>query len=444
MSTKSQKRYAIVGLGSRSRIYWEALSQKEYQPYGSLVAFCDVNQKRMKYANELRKEKYGLPPVPCYTEDRFLEMIRNEKVDTVIVTTIDRTHHRYIIQSMEAGCDVITEKPLTTTAERCEAILQTVERTGKCLRVTFNYRYAPRNQRVKELLSQGVIGTILSVHFEWLLDTRHGADYFRRWHRDKRNSGGLMVHKATHHFDLVNWWLDTRPVSVYASGGLKFYGKENAELRGERYPYTRTTGIPDAKGNPFALDLSQDLNLSRLYLEAETEDGYLRDQNVFGDGISIEDDIAVLVNYQNGASMSYHLTAYSPWEGFRIAFNGTKGRLEYEVVETSYVSGAEEDINRPDIRDAKEIQIQEEATVILRPLWGKPHGIPLPSGRAGGHGGADTILLHDVFIGDREDPLGLRADHKAGAWSILTGIAANKSMEEKRLVFIKEIVPATL
>ena len=50
----------------------------------------------------------------------------------------------------------------------------------------------------------GVIGNVVSVDFHWLLDTRHGADYFRRWHRNKRNSGGLLVHKATHHFDLVN------------------------------------------------------------------------------------------------------------------------------------------------------------------------------------------------------------------------------------------------
>ncbi|GAB4366443.1 MAG: Gfo/Idh/MocA family oxidoreductase [Spirochaetales bacterium] len=438
------KQYAIVGAGSRSRMYWEALCREEFQPYGTLVAFCDSNRKRMEYANSLREEYYHLPPVPCYAPEQFLDMIRKEKVETVIVTSIDRTHHHYIIQALDAGCDVITEKPLTTTAERADAILRAVERSGKNLRVTFNYRYAPRNQKVKELLSQGVIGSILSVHFEWLLDTKHGADYFRRWHRDKRNSGGLMVHKATHHFDLVNWWLETVPVSVFASGGLKFYGKENAELRGESYPYVRTTGAPRAEKNPFALDLSRDANLKRMYLEAEVEDGYLRDQNVFGDGISIEDDMAVLVNYRNGASMSYHLTAYSPWEGFRIAFNGTRGRLEYEVVETSYVSGSEGDVNRPDIRDAREIDIQEEAIVTLRPHWGKPQRIPLPSGRAGGHGGADAILLRDLFIGDREDPLGLRADHRAGAWSILTGIAANKSMDEKRLVYIKEIAPRGL
>ena len=49
------------------------------------------------------------------------------------------------------------------------------------------------------------------MHFEWALDTVHGADYFRRWHREKKNSGGLLVHKSSHHFDLVNWWLGDVP-----------------------------------------------------------------------------------------------------------------------------------------------------------------------------------------------------------------------------------------
>ena len=68
---------------------------------------------------------------------------------------------------------------------------------------------------------------VLSVHFEWLLDTVHGADYFRRWHRQKANSGGLMVHKSGHHFDLVYWWLNAQPVTVGAMGRLGFYGVEN-------------------------------------------------------------------------------------------------------------------------------------------------------------------------------------------------------------------------
>ena len=134
-------------------------------------------------------------------------MIEKEKPDTVIVTTIDRTHHRYICRAMELGCDAITEKPMTVDAEKCQQIIDTIKKTGRNLRVTFNYRYSPYNTKIRELIMNDAIGEVTSVHFEWLLNTRHGADYFRRWHRDKRNSGGLLVHKSTHHFDLVNFGL---------------------------------------------------------------------------------------------------------------------------------------------------------------------------------------------------------------------------------------------
>jgi predicted dehydrogenase len=421
----ARKRYAVVGLGSRSRMFSMALL-KDYQEHGELVAFCDHNQTRMDYFNQYYADELGAKPVPTYKPEDFDRMVDEQKVDCVIVTTIDRAHHRYIIRAMELGCDAITEKPMTVDAEKCQAILDTIHSTGRKLTVTFNYRYAPRNSKVKELLMEGAIGKVISVHFEWLLNTVHGADYFRRWHRDKRNSGGLMVHKSTHHFDLVNWWLGTQPETVFGFGDLMFYGRANAEERGVTKFYDRAFGRPHAEDDPFALHLDRHEGLRRMYLEAEHEEGYVRDQSVFGDGISIEDDMAVLVRYRNKATMSYHLTTYSPWEGYRIGFNGTEGRLEYEVHENSYVSGSESDTNRPEVRDAKEIEINEPSRILVRPLWGKPMEVEVSSSE-GGHGGGDRRLLEDVFLGNQADPLGRAANHVDGAMSILTGIAANKS-----------------
>jgi hypothetical protein len=226
---------------------------------------------------------------------------------------------------------------------------------------------------------------------------------------------------------------------VYAQGGLVFYGRENAEARGVTALYDRGTGHPNAAADPFALDLSKDETLRCMYLEAEMHDGYRRDQSVFSDGISIEDDLSAIVRYASGAVMSYHLTAYSPWEGYRVAFNGTKGRLEYEVVETSYVSGAEGDQNRPDLRDSKEVEVRESVRILVRPLWGKPLEIELPAESDSGHGGGDVRLLRDVLIGDQEDPLGRAADHRSGADSIMVGIAANRSLATGRAVRIREL-----
>lgn len=431
-------RYAIVGLGSRSRMFSNALL-KNYRENSELVAFCDLNQTRMDYYNALFAKEFDIAPVATYKPDGFDPMIREQKVDCVIVTTIDRAHHKYIIRAMELGCDAISEKPMTTDAEKCQAILDVVKKTGKNLTVTFNYRYSPRNSKVKELLQSGAIGEVISVHFEWLLDTVHGADYFRRWHRDKRNSGGLMVHKSTHHFDLVNWWLDSTPETVFGMGDLRFYGRENAENRGVTEFYSRAHGNAAARNDPFAIKMAENAGMKAMYLDAEHEDGYIRDQSVFGDNISIEDDMSVLVRYKNRATMTYHLTAYSPWEGYRVAFNGTKGRLEYEVTENPYVSGADNDTNRPDIRDSTEVTVHEPARILIRPLHARPLQIEVTSDE-GGHGGGDQRLLEDVFRPGTPDPLGRAANHEDGALSILTGIAANKSFTTGLPVQVKDLV----
>ncbi|MBC2604322.1 Gfo/Idh/MocA family protein [Puniceicoccus vermicola] len=417
MNETPRKRFAIVGLGGRSSLFSEALL-KDYKDTSELVALCDTNQTRMDFHNASFAKKYEAGPFPTYAAADFDRMVAEKKPDVVIVTTMDRTHHKYIIRAMELGCDAISEKPMTTDENKCQEILDAVERTGQKLKVTFNYRYAPSRTKVKELISNGTIGDITSVHFEWLLDTKHGADYFRRWHRDKLNSGGLMVHKSTHHFDLVNWWLGSSPETVYGMGKLAFYGKENAEKRGVEKFYYRGTNDPNAKDDPFALDLNSDETLKGLYLNAEKEDGYLRDQSVFSSGINIEDTMNVLVRYKSGTQMSYSLTAYSPWEGLRIAFNGTKGRIELEEVEKSYVntgggtSGEGEASSR---------------TLLVRPLWEKPYEVELEEGE-GSHGGGDVVMLRDIFgDGKQEDPFRRAASHVDGAQSILTGIAANKS-----------------
>lgn len=429
-SPSPKTRYAIVGTGSRSFMFAEAILNT-YKNAGTLVAVCDNNRLRMEYHNRRYAERWSAGPIPMYDAREFSRMIEQEKPETVIVTTVDRTHHDYIIRAMEAGCDVITEKPMTVDAGKCRDILAAVRRTGRRLRVSFNYRYSPSRSKVKEVLMAGTIGEVKSVHFEWLLDTRHGADYFRRWHRDKRNGGGLMVHKATHHFDLVNWWLGSEPETVFGLGSLSFYGRENGERQGNYRPYIRSTGDPAAKGDPFGIDLKDGGSLQGLYLDAEKADGYLRDQNVFGDGISIEDTMNLVVRYRNGAQLSYSLTAYSPWEGYRVAFNGTKGRLELDQLESSYISAGDGGLGDG-------LSTSQRLTVF--PHWTKPYHVEIPK-PSGGHGGGDALLLEDLFeLPGRVDPLCRAAGHRDGALSILTGVAANRSFETGLPVRVADLV----
>ena len=176
----ARKRYALIGTGGRARFFYQAVAT-DFKDRAELVAFCDINQTRLDHANWILENDCDHPRIPTYKADRFDEMIANEKPDVVIVTTVDRTHHRYIIRAMELGCDVITEKPMTVDEEKCQQILDAVKSTNRNLRVTFNYRYSPHNTKVRELIMNDAIGQVTSVHFEWMLNTRHGADYFRRW-----------------------------------------------------------------------------------------------------------------------------------------------------------------------------------------------------------------------------------------------------------------------
>ena len=429
MSQPGKQRHAIVGLGARSGMYARAILST-YADRHALVALCDTNRTRMRWCNA-NYRKWGAPrDVPAYHADHFARAIERERPDSVIVTSVDRTHAHYIVQALELGCDVISEKPMTTDAESCRRILDAVARTGRKLRVTFNYRYSPVRATVKDLLSRGTIGDVKAVHFEWLLDTRHGADYFRRWHRDKRNSGGLLVHKASHHFDLVNWWLDSSPQRVFALGSLAFYGRANAQARGVAKFYERGTDDPNAAGDPFALDLAANRVLRGLYLDAEHEDGYRRDQSVFGDGISIEDTMNLVVLYKNGAQMSYTLSAYCPWEGYRVAFIGTQGRIELDDREQSHVDAT---------TGAIDASLGASCRILVLPHWSAPYEVTPPSA-VGEHGGGDALLLADLFGEATPDPLHRAADHLDGARSILTGIAANASLATGKPIDVDDLV----
>ncbi|MQA88283.1 MAG: gfo/Idh/MocA family oxidoreductase [Streptosporangiales bacterium] len=450
------RRYAFVGTGHRAELYFTALLQT-HTDVGSPVALCDVNGTRMGYYNELwSTARPGAEPLPTYHASEFDLLLERERPDAVVVTTIDATHHHYVCSALDRGVHVVVEKPLTTDAAGCRAIAAAAERSDAELVVTFNYRYAPRNSKVKELLAERVIGEVTSVHFEWLLDTVHGADYFRRWHRDKSRSGGLLVHKSSHHFDLVNWWLDAVPDTVFAFGHLRFYGRENAGARGLGPRHHRSHGAAEATSDPFAIDLAASHRLRRLYLDAEHEDGYLRDLDVFGEGITIEDNMALLVRYADRALLTYSLNAHAPWEGYRVAFNGTAGRLELDVCERSWVrpAGTEGVVGRGAVGgrpvidptaggadgsdggpggaapDEERAPRRPGTRLILQRHWEPARRIHGAEGEGGhgGHGGGDALLLDDVFRRTAADPLGRRAGYLDGIRSVLVGAAANRSI----------------
>jgi predicted dehydrogenase len=406
--TASRKRVALVGTGIRGVTMWGTGVAKPYADLVEFVGLCDINRKRV----EVGKQIIG---VDCITFTDFDRMVKETKPETIIVTTKDSTHDQFIIRAMELGCDVITEKPMTTDEKKCQAILDAEKKYGKKITVTFNYRYSAIAEKIKEILTSGTIGPVTSVDFHWYLDVQHGADYFRRWHAYKESSGSLWVHKATHHFDMINWALEADPVEVSAFGELKNYGR-NGKLRGKN---CRT--CPHKTECKFYWDMTKNQMLMKLYAECESEDGYLRDACVYREDINIWDTMTANVKYSNGALMSYSLNTFMPYEGYHLAFNGINGRLDVRAYE-----------RQPWTPPAT-------AEIRVTKNFGKSELVEMKVG-LGGHFGADPKLKDMIFKPDTPDPLKQRAGSRAGAMSLLTGVAAMRSIEQHKPIKVADLI----
>jgi predicted dehydrogenase len=314
------------------------------------------------------------------------------------------------------GCDVITEKPLTTDETKLKAILDAQKKfSGNKIIVAHNYRYTPVRAKIKELLMQERVGRLTSVDFHWYLDIHHGADYFRRWHRLRENSGSLLNHKASHHFDLLNWWINSDPETVHAFGALEFYGK-NHEFR-----HSNCRPCPFKDKCQFYFDMTKDARLMELYAVNEKYDGYLRDGCVWKEDIDIFDKMAVQIRYANKVQVSYSLTTYSPYEGYRIAFNGTKGRLDFWMHEA-----------QPWPMDSyDEIHITDN--------FGKAEFLQIPRVTED-HGGGDKLLKEKIFKDpSMPDPYKQAANVRDGAMAVLIGVAARKSIDSGNPVHIADL-----
>lgn len=390
-------RVAMVGTGWRGSLTWGKEIVENYADVAEIVGLCDINGKRVEVAKKL----IGTA-APTFVD--FERMVEQTKPDCVLVTTVDSTHYRYIIRALELGCNVITEKPLCTDEQQCREILNAAKNSSKKITVGHNGRHMAEAKKVKALLMEKTIGDVISVDYHEYLDTDHGASYFRRWHRLKVNSGTLLLSKACHHFDQVNWWIDSRPVEVVAFGDLRFYGRNNS------FRSTHCRGCPFKNQCKFYWDVSQDKLAMRLYVDCESEDGYLRDGCVWREDIDIYDTMAVNVKYENGAYLRWTGETSLPFEGQAISINGSRGRIDYN----NFSGGGF--VNR-ELRLTRNFG-KSEVIANLEPQL------------AGGHGGADTSLLNLTFRqSNASDPLGLHADHWAGAMASLVGIAAYKSIE---------------
>lgn len=412
----ARRRAVLVGTGNRGTATWGRDLVRGYSEQVELVGLCDINPKRVAVAREL----IGVQ-APTYLARDFDRMVRETKPDVVIVTTTDSFHADYVVRALELGCDVLSEKPLATEADQCQRILEAEARTGKRVLVTFNARHGRSAEEIKRILMSGVLGRITAAEYEEYLDVDHGASYFRRWHGLARYSGTLLVHKASHHFDQMNWWLEAEPVEVNANGKVAFYGHNNP-FRG-----AQCRGCPHQEKCDFYWDITKSERDMKLYVECEDADGYVRDDCVWDNDIDSYDTMSVEVRYDNDVLLSYSLVAYSPYEGQSISFTGERGRLDVRIYSRQpWDVPYQADFRLTEsFKGSRAWRVGEKGTVDLG---------------EGGHGGSDDRLKNLIFKPGTPDPMGQLAGSRAGVMSSLIGIAARQSIETGQRVRIADLI----
>ena len=399
------KKIALVGASMRIRAFVQAL-KKDYTENHQLCAVMDIDTGKMRAFNESID-------LDLLSYTNFDKMCNEVEPDLLLISTVDYFHSDYIVKALDRKISFICEKPLCVNIEQCQDIIVAQQQNPEVFAITsHNARYHVAARAVKRILDEGTIGRINSVNYAEMLDFRHGASYFRRWNRIKKLSGGLQIHKSSHHFDRLNWWLKSHAESLNATGGLRAYGAKASAFHGER-----CIDCEHSKKCRFAADYHNTSSIDyELFLKYRVENSYAPDRCVFAPEIDIEDFLSIGIKYINGVDVNYTLSAHCNYEGENIVFEGDKGRIEMirRIYEGKDVSTVE--LFRFGQREPEKIKLKFEE---------------------GTHGGSDKRLYDDLF---GETDSGRLATLEDGIQAVLTGIAVNKSLETGSRVDVQSML----
>ena len=431
-------RFAICGLSLRG-VYHFALpilgknqdSGTNFSNQAELVGILDIDRKRV----EAFLGKVGVQ-IPYYPADAIGQMLKETRPDVLIVVGPDGTHCEHIVAGLEAGCEVIAEKPMVINAEQIRRVQAAEKKSGRAVRVAHNYRYVPRHKQLKRMILSGQLGRIINIEFTYNLDTFHGARYFYRWNSNREMAGALSISKGCHHFDLINWLLDDAPAEVFAFGGLNYYGA-NGALR-PRDAHGQPLSPGDEKRNcpifqkHYAGKFSPDSNeistgWDDFKLPYDVQYPTEKRRYIY-DETKVEDTYNAVVRYQRGTTMSYSCNCCTPWSGYILGINGTAGRIEITPHANPDPTGK--------TAPAAEIDL-----ITFYPLFGGKQLIEVPP-VSGGHGGADFVIRDDLILGTSAESkeLQLVAGSQAGAYAIAIGEAMWRSIQEHRSISIPSLL----
>ncbi len=328
---------AVIGCGSRGWVYGNEMFNKpdKYK----MVAICDIDETRLKNA----QQKWGIDDANVYTDEK--EFFKEKRADVLILATQDRDHVRMCVRAMELGYDILLEKPISPIRDELIELLEANKKYKRAVVVCHVLRYAPAFVKVKQLLDEGVIGKLIRIESLEQVAYWHQAHSFVRgnWRNDKETSP-MIMQKCCHDLDLLQWYVGSRCSTVYSSGDLAFFNRENqpegASDRCQDCKYINTCPYSAEKlyigkwkeqdcpewGWPFNVVCSTIPNTEDGIRKAYQEGQYGR--CVFACDNNVVDNQSVDMVFENGVKVTLTMTAFTNRMGRNMSFHGSLGVIE--------------------------------------------------------------------------------------------------------------------
>ena len=344
----STKKIVVFGLGQRGNVY--ASFAKKYPEKFELVAIIENNPDRIGYA------KKQFPNVKIY-EDYRVFVGEGVKADIVAVSTQDSAHKEHAIAMMEAGYDLLLEKPIANTREECIEIFETSKRCQRKVIVCHVLRYSQFYASIKREIDEGKLGEVITIHASENVGYYHQAhSYIRGPWRNTKESSPMILAKCCHDMDILRYLMGEKCESVSSYGSLFYFNEQHApqgstaycsECKVEKCPFNAQKIYTSEEGDFFANYFTTKEHTRENVLSDLKHSAY--DRCVFRCDNDVVDHQVTAIQFANGKTATHSMTAFSQKIYRDIKIHGTNaelvGVMEDNCYEIRYFDGRIEKIN---------------------------------------------------------------------------------------------------
>lgn len=394
----------LVGCGLRGTGYVTYLRRLGIK--FTVEAIADVNEVNLKSANRT----FAQNKANLFKSGE--ELINNSDLDAVVVATPNKFHRGPAIAAIKKGLPTLLEKPIATTFDDLAAIWDAYVRNNGKLVVGFGLRYTPFYQKIKEILNNGMLGQILTIHAEELMSDRLSMIFCRsQWRPDPSLAGPLLLEKCCHDIDLINWFSDSKAVKLSSHAKRSF-------LIPNKGPNRTCGNCPDESKCRFSR--KRTLESFQFNMTDTQTDNYELYLNLINDkcpyhiGTHYPDHQSVIIEYENGVLCTFNVIQLQPANRRTIHILGTEARL-YGVIDDNYFTI----FHRTGPNNEK-----PEIVKVHPDEWG--------------HNGAEKPLITDFLNLIEGKPNPWRPGPKEGIESAIICIVADESIEQGRSIDLAE------